>query len=73
MSGSPRAELEIVMSDFVHWKCLGVQVVSVQPTSNRGVDVAVHRFEPWMTRAMRDRYDFPVVCRLQKTADLSVA
>jgi hypothetical protein len=68
-----RAELETVMSDFIHWACLGVRMVSVQPTPDRGVDVAVHRFEPWMMRAMRNRYDFPGICRPQETACLSAA
>jgi hypothetical protein len=48
-------------------------MVSVQPTPDRGVDVAVHRFEPWMMRAMRNRYDFPGICRPQETACLSAA
>jgi hypothetical protein len=70
MSGNQRAELETVMSDFVHWACLRVRVVSVQPTSDRGVDVAVHGFEPWMARALESRYDFPVVCRALQTVIL---
>ena len=28
-------------------------------------------FEPWMTRAMRNRYNFPVICRPQKAASLA--
>jgi len=73
MSGNQRAELETVMSDFMHWACMGVRVVSVQPTPDRGVDVALQNCEPWMTRAMRNRYDFPIVCRPREVVDLRVA
>ena len=73
MTGNRRVELETVMSDFVHWACLGVRLASVQPTPDRGVDVAVHYFEPWMVRAMRNRYDFLVVCRPQETGSLVAA
>jgi hypothetical protein len=72
MSWTVRAELEAVAADFVYWACLGVRVVSVQPTTEPGVEIAVHRFEPWMLRAMQARYDFPVQCRQQKS-DASLA
>ena len=66
MSWTVRAELEAVATDFVYWARLGVRVVSVQPTTEPGVEVGVHRFEPWMLRAMQARYDFPVQCHQQK-------
>jgi len=71
MSQTVRAELEAVAADFVYWACLGLRVVSVQPTTEPGVEIAVHRFEPWMLRAMQARYDFPVQCR-QQNSDASL-
>ena len=71
MPQTVRAELEAVATDFVHWACLGVRVVSVQPTTEPGVQIAVQRFEPWMLRAMQARYDFPVQCRQQKNLTCS--
>ena len=68
MSQTVRAELEAVAADFVYWACLGLRVVSVQPTTEPGVQIAVYRFEPWMLRAMQARYDFPVHCHQPKTA-----
>jgi hypothetical protein len=47
MSWTVRAELESVATDFVYCARLGVRVVSVQPTTEPGVEVGVHRFEPW--------------------------
>jgi hypothetical protein len=73
MSWTVRAELEAVASDFVYWACLGLRVVSVQPTTEPGVQIGVHRFEPWMLPAMQARYDFPVHCHQQKTVASSVA
>jgi hypothetical protein len=67
MSWTVRAELEAVATDFVYWARLGVRVVSVQPTTAPGVQIAVHRFEPWMLRAMQARYDFPVQCQQQSS------
>ena len=67
MSQTVRAELEAVAADFVYWACLGLRVVSVQPTTEPGVQIAVYRFEPWMLRAMQARYDFPVQCHQQKS------
>jgi hypothetical protein len=68
MSWTLRAELEAVATDFVYWARLGVRVVSVQPTTEPGVQIGVHRFAPWMLGAMQARYDFPVHCHQPKTA-----
>ena len=65
MSWTVRAELEAVATDFIYWACRGGRVVSVQPTVEPGVDIGVHRFDPWMQRARQARYDFPVRCRQQ--------
>ena len=68
MSWTLRAELEAVATDFVYWARLFVRVVSVQPTTEPGVQIGVHRFAPWMLGAMQARYDFPVHCHQPKTA-----
>ncbi|MDT7579466.1 MAG: hypothetical protein QOK35_730 [Pseudonocardiales bacterium] len=73
MSWTVRAELEAVAADFIYGACLGVRVVSVRPTTEPGAEIAVHRFEPWMLRAMQARYDFPVQCRQQTSVTGLVA
>jgi hypothetical protein len=66
MAWTLRVELEAVAADLVYWACRGVRLAAINPTTEPGVEIAVHRFEPWMPGAMQDRYDFPVQFRRQR-------
>jgi hypothetical protein len=63
MSWTVRAEVERVVADLLHWRRLGIVVLSVDPLDGPGVRVGVQHAHPLVTRAMRARYQFPVECR----------
>ena len=59
---APRAEVETVVADLLHWRRLGVVVLAVDPLPAHGARIGVRDLHPLVEQVMRARYRFPVEC-----------